>query len=212
MILASASPRRLQLLQEIGITPLVLPTHIDESPLPAEKPTALVARLAQQKAAVCWKNALQKCDRASIANQIIVAADTTVWLNNTSLGKPSNTSDATQMLEQLSGKTHHVSTGVHMLKLDSAGAIAAQTGFIETSKVTFYNLSAQEIERYVATDEPMDKAGAYGIQGQGRLLVQKIEGDFFTIVGLPIARLMREMQSLESGHEQDKNTMEDTWV
>ena len=101
------------------------------------------------------------------------------------------------MLKQLSGKTHQVSTGVQLLKLDASGTIAAQATFIETSQVSFYDLSTQDIERYVATGEPMDKAGAYGIQGYGRLLVQKIDGDFFSIVGLPVARLMREIQTLE---------------
>lgn len=197
MILASSSPRRLQLLQELGITPIVLPAAIDESPLPAEKPTALVARLAKQKALACQKRALHELELASRANQVIVAADTTVWFQDTILGKPSNAENAIHMLKQLSGKTHQVSTGVQLLKLDASGTIAAQATFIETSQVSFYDLSTQDIERYVATDEPMDKAGAYGIQGYGRLLVQKIDGDFFSIVGLPVARLMREIQTLE---------------
>ena len=197
MILASSSPRRLQLLQELGITPIVLPAAIDESPLPAEKPTALVARLAKQKALACQKRALHELELASRANQVIVAADTTVWFQDTILGKPSNAENAIHMLKQLSGKTHQVSTGVQLLKLDASGTIAAQATFIETSQVSFYDLSTQDIERYVATGEPMDKAGAYGIQGYGRLLVQKIDGDFFSIVGLPVARLMREIQTLE---------------
>ncbi|EMZ42045.1 Maf family protein [Atopobium minutum] len=197
MILASSSPRRLQLLQELGITPIVLPAAIDESPLPAEKPTALVVRLAKQKALACQKRALHELELASRANQVIVAADTTVWFQDTILGKPSNAENAIHMLKQLSGKTHQVSTGVQLLKLDASGTIAAQATFIETSQVSFYDLSTQDIERYVATGEPMDKAGAYGIQGYGRLLVQKIDGDFFSIVGLPVARLMREIQTLE---------------
>ncbi|WP_308805928.1 Maf family protein [Atopobium minutum] len=197
MILASSSPRRLQLLQELGITPIVLPAAIDESPLPAEQPTALVARLAKQKALACQKRALHELELASRANQVIVAADTTVWFQDTILGKPSNAENAIHMLKQLSGKTHQVSTGVQLLKLDASGTIAAQATFIETSQVSFYDLSTQDIERYVATGEPMDKAGAYGIQGYGRLLVQKIDGDFFSIVGLPVARLMREIQTLE---------------
>ena len=197
MILASSSPRRLQLLQELGITPIVLPAALDESPLPAEKPTALVARLAKQKALACQKRALHELELASRANQVIVAADTTVWFQDTILGKPSNAENAIHMLKQLSGKTHQVSTGVQLLKLDASGTIAAQATFIETSQVSFYDLSTQDIERYVATGEPMDKAGAYGIQGYGRLLVQKIDGDFFSIVGLPVARLMREIQTLE---------------
>ncbi|WP_028264334.1 Maf family protein [Atopobium fossor] len=197
MILASASPRRLQLLQELNINPTVLPTNIDETPLPDEKPTALVARLAKQKALACLETAHHELNSTALANQIVLAADTTVWFNNISLGKPSCPDDAAHMLRQLSGKTHYVSTGVYLLKLDTSGSIAAQKGFIETSKVTFYTLSTQEIECYVATGEPLDKAGAYGIQGYGRVLVQKIDGDFFTIVGLPVARLMREIHTLE---------------
>ena len=120
----------------------------------------------------------------------MVAADTTVWIDGLELGKPRDDKDARAMLVRLSGRTHHVSTGVCVL------AAERESSFVETSSVTFFKLSPEQIDAYVRSGEPRDKAGAYGIQGRGRLLVSGIEGDYFNIVGLPVARLARELDAL----------------
>lgn len=185
MILASGSPRRLELLRQMGFSPVVRPANIDETPRPGESPTDLVLRLARQKARAC-----EKCLPDKLLGQVVIAADTTVWIDGLELGKPHDDEDARAMLTRLSGRTHHVSTGVCML------APAGEASFVETSSVTFFELSPDQIDAYVQSGEPRDKAGSYGIQGRGRLLVSGIEGDYFNIVGLPVARLARELDAL----------------
>ncbi len=185
MILASGSPRRLELLRQMGFSPVVRPANIDETPRPGESPTDLVLRLARQKARACEKGLPEK-----LLGQVVIAADTTVWIDGLELGKPHDDEDACAMLTRLSGRTHHVSTGVCML------APAGEASFVETSSVTFFELSPDQIDAYVQSGEPRDKAGSYGIQGRGRLLVSGIEGDYFNIVGLPVARLARELDAL----------------
>ena len=199
MILASSSPRRLQLLKEIGITPEVISVGIDETPLAGEKGAELVKRLACAKAKACYEylqNQHQELNATPLARQCILAADTSVWRGDDLLGKPHDADEACHMLKLLSGTTHHVSTGVCLLQLDEKTALARKTAFVETSTVRVYPLSDAQIDRYIATGEPFDKAGGYGIQGLGRLLVQSIEGEYFAIVGLPIARVMRELEAL----------------
>ena len=185
MILASGSPRRLELLRQMGFSPVVRPANIDETPHPGESPTDLVLRLARHKARACEKGLPEK-----LLGQVVIAADTTVWIDGLELGKPHDDEDARAMLTRLSGRTHHVSTGVCML------APAGEASFVETSSVTFFELSPDQIDAYVQSGEPRDKAGSYGIQGRGRLLVSGIEGDYFNIVGLPVARLARELDAL----------------
>ena len=133
---------------------------------------------------------------ASPADGLLVAADTIVWMGDEALGKPGDAADAARMLRELSGKTHHVSTGVCVLRLAGDGSAAARASFVETTDVTFWELTDAEIAAYVLTGEPLDKAGAYGIQGAGRLLVEKIAGDYSNVVGLPVARLVREVTRL----------------
>lgn len=218
MILASASPRRLEILQAIGINPRVCPTSVDETLFPHETAQQSVERLAQLKATACYKqltgrefnqsahdNSLRdtmplgKTAPANVSPvntppvntpqlDILVAADTVVWTDEYNiLGKPKSAEDALAMLESLSGKQHFVSTGVCMI------VDGHMQSFVETTSVLFRNISTRELEAYVASGEPTDKAGAYGIQGKGRLLVERIEGDYFNVVGLPVSRLIAEL-------------------
>lgn len=191
MILASQSPRRRDLLAAAGFELEVVPADIDEARLPGEKPVELVGRLAAEKA---------EAVRAALghvpADGFLVAADTIVWMGDDALGKPADAADAAGMLRALSGRTHHVSTGVCALRLAADGSVAGEARFTETSDVTFWELTEEEIAAYVACGEPLDKAGAYAIQGAGRLLVREVRGDYSNVVGLPVARLVRELGAL----------------
>lgn len=181
MILASQSPRRIELMREAGFDTRVIPANIDETALPDEGPFNLVERLARAKAAAVAKEHAKE-------GEPVVAADTIVALDGELLGKPTDEADARRMLHALSGKTHQVATGVCIVLDGSAES------FVDITDVTFYELTHDEIDAYVATGEPMDKAGAYGIQGQhGRMLVEKIDGDFYNVVGLPIAKVVRAL-------------------
>ena len=194
MILASQSPRRYELLTEAGFNLKTHPADIDESRLPEEGPVDLVCRLAAEKA-----EATRRALGQNPGDELLVAADTIVWMGDEALGKPSDATDARRMLGELSGKTHFVSTGVCAMRLATDGTCVTQAQFVETTSVTFWELSDAQIDAYVATGEPLDKAGAYGIQGAGRLLVKKIDGDYQNVVGLPVARLIREIASLMGG-------------
>lgn len=192
MILASQSPRRLQILQEAGFDPVVIPANINETSYPDESPMDLVARLCQLKAYTVQEQLTE-----GPADGLLLAADTIVYLDSTlSLGKPANPAEAKWMLRLLSGRTHYVTTGVTLLLLDSDATILDEVRFLETTEVEFYDLTSDEIAAYVASGEPMDKAGAYGIQGKGRMLVRSIVGDYENVVGLPIARVIREIAKL----------------
>jgi septum formation protein len=175
VVLASASPRRRQLLDLIGIAHDVHPANIDETMRPRETPRRHAERLAREKA-----SAIAKRD----PDLITIAADTIVVVNRKVLGKPRDTADAARMLALLSGREHVVTTAVAVSrgkKLRSA---------VEEVRVRFRRLRDDEIEAYIATGEPMDKAGAYGIQGYGATIVERIEGDYFAVMGLPIVRLI----------------------
>ncbi len=196
MILASQSPRRRQLLEELGYELTVLPADIDESPLPDESPVELVGRLACEKAEASRVRAAAK--KVTDSDGLLVAADTIVWHDGVALGKPADEDDARRMLCGLSGKTHHVSTGCCVMALNREGRAAATRSFVETCDVEFWPLNQTQVDAYVATGEPMDKAGAYGIQGLGRVLVKGIRGDYYSVVGLPVSRLYREIESLRA--------------
>jgi septum formation protein len=175
VVLASASPRRRQLLDLIGIAHEVRPANIDESMRPRENPRRHAERLAREKATT-----ISKRD----PDLITIAADTIVVVNRKVLGKPRDADDAARMLALLSGREHVVTTAVAVArgkKLRSA---------VEEVRVRFRRLRDDEIEAYIATGEPMDKAGAYGIQGFGATIVERIEGDYFAVMGLPIVRLV----------------------
>jgi len=190
MILASQSPRRIELMREAGYDCRIIPADIDETPFADEAPLTLVERLARAKAAAVAAQAAP--------GEIVVAADTIVTHDGKILGKPHDAADARRMLRELSGRTHQVATGACIIKTgDTAESHAAQSeSFVSVTDVTFYELTNAQIEAYVVTGEPLDKAGAYGIQGVGgRMLVQKIDGDFYNVVGLPIAALARRIES-----------------
>ena len=181
VVLASASPRRRQLLDLIGIEHEVRPANIDESMRPREVPRRHAERLAREKAT---KIATRDPDL------ITIGADTVVVINRKVLGKPRDEAEAVHMLSQLSGREHTVITAVAVArgkKLRSA---------IEEVRVKFRRMRQDEIEAYVATGEPMDKAGAYGIQGFGATIVECINGDYFAVMGLPLARLTALMRDL----------------
>ena len=181
VVLASSSPRRRQLLDLIGIAHEVRPANIDETMRAREVPRRHAERLAREKAT---KIATRDPDL------ITIGADTVVVINRKVLGKPRDEAEAIHMLSQLSGREHTVITAVAVArgkKLRSA---------IEEVKVRFRRLHEDEIKAYVATGEPMDKAGAYGIQGYGATIVECIEGDYFAVMGLPLARLTSLMRDL----------------
>lgn len=180
ILLASKSPRRKELLSRIFPEFEVVPPNVDEI-LPPKTPVCRIPELLSRRKA----EALSE----DYPDSLIIAADTVVIFENRCLGKPKDADDAFQMLRSLSGKAHRVITGCCIRQG------GREHSFFEESLVYFYSLSDDEIIRYIETGEPMDKAGAYGIQGLGSLLVKKIEGDFYNVVGLPIARLNRELQA-----------------
>lgn len=178
IILASASPRRKELLTLAGYEYEVVVSECEEILPEGITPDKAVEELARQKADDVFNRNLD-C--------MIIAADTVVALGNTILGKPKNEADAFDMLSSLSGKRHTVYTGV-CIKTSSKTDI-----FHIATDVEFYNLNENEIRAYIATGEPMDKAGAYGIQGKGFVLVKGIHGDYFNVVGLPLAETVRHI-------------------
>lgn len=185
LILASASPRRLQLLRTLGIEPVVHPTQTDESPVPGMPLDTLVRTLARRKAMAA---------AAEWPDRVILAADTLVSLQGELLGKPADPGDAMRMLAMLSGRTHTVTTGVCLVRTGPGGEVVAETVFHERTQVTFRTLLEQEVQAYVAGGSPMDKAGSYGIQDdRGMLFVSRIEGDYPNVVGLPVSRVWTEL-------------------
>jgi septum formation protein len=187
LILASSSPRRAEILRDAGIAFEIRATQIDEAALPGETPHAMVARLAEAKA----RSAAAQMD-AGMCECIIVGADTTVELDGEILGKPRDSAHAREMLAMLSGRTHHVVTGIFLLQLPGNATRAA----IENSAVTFAPLTETEIDAYVATGEPLGKAGAYAIQGLAGRYIPRIEGCYFNVVGLPLERLYALLREL----------------
>jgi septum formation protein len=193
IILASSSPRRAEILRDAGIPFEVCAPQIDEAVLPGEEAVDMVARLAEAKA-----RAAAAQQDADASQCIIIGADTTVELDHKILGKPGDAADAREMLARLSGRTHHVLTGIFLLRLPDKNARAA----VEYSTVTFAPLSEAEIDAYVATGEPIGKAGAYAIQGLAGRYIPRIEGCYFNVVGLPLASLyvlLRELGWWEAG-------------
>ena len=190
LILASASPRRAEILRDAGIPFSVLSSAIDETPYSNESPSDLVQRLANAKADLVAARA--------VGAAIVIAADTVVVLDGHILGKPRSNDEAQHMLQQLSGRTHSVVTGVALIRLPDI----ERRQFVETTLVHFVSLSPEEISRYLATDEPHDKAGAYGIQGRAGRYIPRIEGCYFNVVGLPLSRLLSSLQELGWSEEQ----------
>ena len=184
LILASASERRAGILRDADFSFTVMSSAVDETPRPGESPHDLVQRLAAAKAELVAARA--------VGPAIVIAADTIVTLEGRIFGKPRSSDDARHMLEKLSGRTHAVVTGVALIRLPDAERLT----FVESTLVHFAALSAGEISRYLATGEPRDKAGAYAIQGRAGRYVPRIEGCYFNVVGLPLARLQQSLSSL----------------
>jgi len=183
IFLASASPRRLELLRSLGLTVRVEPSGYDEPDDPAATPRELAIRHAAAKA---------RDVRARFPDAVIVAADTVVDVDGQALGKPRDAAHAHQMLRTLSGREHEVHTA-YAIALPGREALVEDAA---TTRVRFYPLDDDEIAAYVASGEPMDKAGAYGIQGRAAALVDAIDGDFYTVMGFPLARFVRTLRRL----------------
>ncbi len=181
LILASSSPRRKELLELLGIPFQVKVSNVEETYQDGLQPEEIVMELARIKS-----SAIAETTKKSI----VIGADTIVVSDGKVLGKPRDKEEAISMLEQLSGKVHQVYTGVALIKGDNIHL------FYEKTDVEFWPLEEKQIEQYVLTGEPFDKAGSYGIQGYGSLLVKRIEGDYFTVVGLPVSRLDRELKNI----------------
>ena len=179
VILASQSPRRRELLGLIGIEHEVRPADIDERYLPDEQPRAHALRLAREKA-----------ERIGEPDALVIGSDTIVVVDGDVLGKPADDADAARMLRRLAGRAHTVITAVAVAWKRRVLADAEEVG------VTFHALSDEEIRAYIATREPMDKAGAYGIQGYGATIVARVDGDYFAVMGLPLQMLVRLLRQL----------------
>lgn len=196
IILASGSPRRRQLLEQAGIEFEVLISDADES-IDGE-PHTRVAQLARRKAEATTALLREKgCAGESLDDTVIIAADTLVAIETFGgtriLGKPADEREAFEMLSLLQGRRHTVYTGVAMLR---AGDVPDITVFVDAAYVFFRPLTEREIHAYIATGEPFDKAGAYGIQEKGALLVERVEGDFYTVMGLPISKLCMALEEV----------------
>jgi septum formation protein len=198
LVLASASPRRQDLLRSAGISFVVQPADIDETPLAGESARACAERLAREKAMAVWRKQPE---------DVVLGADTVVVVDGKILGKPADAEDAGQMLRMLSGRVHEVITGVCVVGraksplkptagLNGAPEIALNS---ETTNVEMIELTDDDIRKYVATGEPMDKAGAYAIQGRASRWIPRIEGDYTNVVGLPMALVWRMLKEVEQG-------------
>lgn len=183
IVLASASPRRFELLRSLRFDVDVVPSAYEEPDRPELTPRDLSIVHARHKCADV---------RARIADRIIVAADTVVDVDGTPYNKPRDAEDAKRMLRDLSGRTHIVHTAFALAIPDRSDAIE----YCESTFVTFFPLADAQIDAYVASGEPMDKAGSYGIQGYGATLVERIEGDFYTVMGFPLARFAKILRGL----------------
>jgi septum formation protein len=197
LILASASPRRAELLRAAGFDFDTLVTAIDETIRDGESPTGYVRRLAAEKSAAAQRMAAQKREGAQIPPRIFLAADTAVVVDSHILGKPADDVDAARMLRQLSGRRHDVLTGV------SVRVNAYELGRVETTAVEFVTLNDDDIAWYVTSGEGRDKAGAYAIQGLASRFVPQIQGSYSNVVGLPIAcvwELLKEISGTPRDH------------
>ena len=181
VILASASPRRRELLRLVGIAHEVEPADIDESVLPGESPAPHAERLARAKAHAMAERH---------PHAVVIAADTIVVVDGDILGKPRDGEQAAAMLRRLSGREHTVFTAIAVAR------DARTESAVEDVRVTFRQITDEEIEEYIATGEPMDKAGAYGIQGYGATIVERVDGDYFSVMGLGLRRLVELLARL----------------
>ncbi len=208
LILASASPRRQELLRNAGIPFIVEPTDIPEIPEAGEEPKAFVERLACAKARVIAQHH---------PNDFILGADTTVVIGNAILNKPIDAADAARMLRMISGRTHQVMTGVCLISPPANAQLKTENRELRTehvrselTSVSFEPLSEDDIDFYVSTGEPMDKAGAYGIQGIASRWISRIEGDYFNVVGLPVSLVYKLLR--KAGFDLTGKAGPSTWL
>ncbi|MBM4257850.1 MAG: septum formation inhibitor Maf [Deltaproteobacteria bacterium] len=188
LILASASPRRRELLQQAGVTFTVIPSNAAEDVLPSEAPAAYALRVAEAKAREV---------ATTHPGSVVLGADTIVVINQTILGKPRDHNDGHRMLRLLSGQVHAVMTAFVVIRSDGQAA----TRQVVTTTVTFKSLSDEQIQAYLATGEPFDKAGAYAVQGLGAALVEKVDGSYTNVVGLPLDEVLEALRSLQLYHK-----------
>ena len=195
IILASGSPRRKELLEQAGYTFTIEVSDADEQ-IQAKNPEHLVEELSRRKAFAVARQHLRgqnpDMDFSGKEPLMVIGADTVVALEGQILGKPAEEEDAVRMLQELAGKTHQVYTGVCILS-----AKGQESLFFERTDVTFFPLTQEEIWNYIHEEKPFDKAGSYGIQGKAAVFVEKIQGDFFNVVGFPAARFIRKLRTLE---------------
>lgn len=196
IILASASPRRKELLEQIGMEFEICPAKGEEV-ITQNRPDAVVLELSRQKAEEVAAGVLTynetHPDLATPQDILVIGADTVVAYGNEILGKPKDEADAKRMLDLLQGNTHSVYTGITLVFIDKSGR-TGEYCFFEKTDVTMYPMDEDEINHYIATGEPMDKAGSYGIQGRCAIYIKQIEGDYNNVVGLPVARLYQELR------------------
>ncbi len=182
IVLASQSPRRIDLLRSVGLEFEIYPPQFDEKPMPGFSPVDYVRHNASEKAHWVAKH---------VEHDLVIAADTVVTLNDHIFEKPAGHSDAQSMLKQLSGRSHEVITGFCLLTPDE------KIIDHELTRVTFYELSVAEIEMYLNSDEPFDKAGAYGIQGFAALFIKQLEGCYFNVMGFPLGKFYQQLKKLD---------------
>lgn len=198
IILASQSPRRKELLEQIGLEFEICPAKGEEiitKNIPEEVAQELSLQKAKEVAAMVSQYGEKHQDLMTPQDILVIGADTIVAIDDKILGKPKDEADAYQMLSMLSGRKHAVYTGVSFVFIDKCGKAGAHT-FFEKTDVQMKELSEEEINRYVATGDSLDKAGAYGIQGRCAIYIEKIDGDYNNVVGLPVARIYKELQKL----------------
>jgi len=191
LILASSSPRRRDLLSQAGLDFTVESSFVNEEPQANESPAKYVQRLAVEKAQAVWER--HKSDDDTADPVTVLGADTTVVVDGEILGKPASAADARRMLEQLSGRTHQVMTGIAALTRNTI------VSDVEITQVFFDLIDEIELTHYVASGEALDKAGAYGIQGYAARWIPRIEGCYFNVMGLPLARTIRLLEKVKEG-------------
>lgn len=198
IILASQSPRRKELLEQIGLEFEICPAKGEEiitKTVPEEVVMELSKQKAEEVAAMVSSYAEEHKDITTPSDILVIGADTVVAYGGKILGKPVDEADAKRMLMMLSGNTHSVFTGVTLVLIDKSGR-AGELVFYEKTDVKMHKMTEAEIDRYIATGEPMDKAGSYGIQGKCAIYIEKIDGDYNNVVGLPITRIYQELKKI----------------
>lgn len=198
IILASQSPRRKELLEQIGLEFEICPAKGEEiitKTIPEEVVMELSKQKAEEIAALVSSFGENHKEITTPSDILVIGADTVVAYDGKILGKPVDEADAKRMLTMLSGNTHSVFTGVTLVLIDKSGR-AGELVFYEKTDVKMHPMSEEEIDRYIATGEPMDKAGSYGIQGKCAIYIEKIDGDYNNVVGLPISRIYQELKNI----------------